>query len=385
MAKLTATGAAQARSQITTLTVAGTWADTETATIQIGGKSVVFTCGASETPTTVAAALVALCQANTSIEFREATWTVLGAVITATSTAGIPIEVASAETAASGSITDATPQAATGPNHWDDVENWSTGAVPTTADEVYVDRESIALLYGLPTSLSLGKFVHSRGQVGLPDNNASGGVEYRATRAVFTCTDVTIGFASGIGPSLSRLDLASGAAVVTVFGSKTVNNGSAVDLLLNNAGASVAILSGQVAINPSSAGTTTVGTIRVANEGNCYIGPGTTVTTVITTGTTTLAASATTLTIDAGVTTIKEAAAITTLNLRGGTLVHKSSGTIATANVGPGTLDCSQDIRPRTITNMTLNKGGVFRDQYTAMTITNKTAMGADADQLQAV
>ena len=214
----------------------------------------------------------------------------------------------------------------------------------------------------------------------------AGTAEYRPTRAVITCTDVQIGFSSGVGPDLCRLDLASGASVVAVFGSKTraANSGYAIDLIADNSGASIAVLSGQVAISASGADTTSVGSIRVANEGAVYVGPGVTVTDVVTTGSLLLAASATTLTIDAGTTTITGESAITTLHLRGGTLVHKSTGVITTANVGPGTLDCSQDIRPRTITNMTLNKGGVFRDQYTAMTITNKTAMAADADVLTA-
>lgn len=385
MAKLIATGAAQARSQITTVTLAGTWAAADTATIKIGGKSVTYVCGGSETPTTVAAALLALCVAQTSVEFRDAKWSSLAAVITATSTAGVSMTITASKVSASGTIVAADTQTATGPNHWDNVDNWSTGAVPTTADEVYIDQDSIAFLYGLPTSLTLGKFVQSRGQVGLTDINGSGGYEYRTKRAVFTCLDVTIGFASGDGPSLCRLDLASGAAVVTVLGSKSISNGYAVDLKFNSATATVAVLSGQTAINPNGAETTTVGTVRVANEGSCYIGIGTTITTVVSTGTTVLAASATSLTIDDGVTTIKGIAAITTLLLRGGTLVHKSSGIITTATVSTAILDCNQDIRPRTITTLTLNKGGILRDRYTTMTITNKIAMGTDADQMQAV
>lgn len=386
MAKLVATGAAQARSQITTLTFAGTWAATETGTIKIGGKSVVYVCGGAETPTTVAAALVALCQQNSSSEFREATWTVLGPVITATTVAGTPITIVVSETAAAGTITDATPQAATGPNHWDNVDNWSTGAVPAAADEVYIDRSTIAFFYGLPTSLTLGKFVHTAGQVGLPDVNASGNPEYRPTRAVFTCLDVTIGFASGRGPDRCRLDLASGASVVAVFGSKVqnVDSGYAVDLVTNNAAASIAVISGQVAVSASGAGTSIVGSIRVANEGEVYIGAGVTVTTIVSTGNLVVESAATTLTVDAGITTIKGDSAPTTVDVRGGTLVHKSSGVITTANIGPGMLDCSQDIRLRTITNMTINRGGVFRDQYNAIAITNKIGLGTDADALTA-
>lgn len=385
MAKLIFIGAAKAVSQIDTVTMTGTWADTETVTVNVGNKSVTYTCGAGETVTTVASGLLALLQAATEAEFVEITWTSDAGVITATSTAGLPVTITTSDTAASGTSTKANVQAATGPNHWDEATNWSTGAVPTTADEVFIDDASVAVKYGLPTSLTLGKFVHTAGQLGLPNRNASGYVEYRAARAVFTCTDVTFGL-SGKGPSLSRVDLASGASAVSVFGSKTraSGTGAAIDLLLNSASASVSVISGQVAIAESGDETTTVGTVRVASQGNVFIGLGTTVTSIVSSGLTTVASAATNVTVDAGTLTLVGASAVTNLTIRGGTAVHNSSGTITAAVVGPGSLDCSQDIRPRTITDLTLKKSGIFRDTYEAVTVTNGIVLGSDADLLTA-
>lgn len=386
MAKLIATGAAQAISQIDTVTMSGTWASTETVTIKVGSKSVTYTCGSGETTSTVAAALVLLCQRSNDPEFREITWTVLSAVITATSTAGVPVTITTSDTAASGASAVSNVQAATGPNHWNNIANWSTGAVPTTADEVTIADKSIAFKYGLPTSLTLGKFQHLAGQVGLPDFNVSGYPEYRATRAIFTCTDVVIGISQGVGPLLSRLDLASGAAIVAVYGSGQQQSleKAAVDLLLNNAAAVVSIVSGQVAICPGADETTEVATVRVAVGAIVLIGEGTTLATLLTAGNTTLQADATTVTIEDGICTLMGGAVVTNLVVQGGTCMHKTSGTITDAVIGPGTLDCSQDIRPRTITDLELKKGANYRDAYRSITVTNGIVQGSDVDIITA-
>lgn len=385
MAKLIAIGAAQAISQVDTITMSGTFAATETVTVKVGAKSVIYTCGGSETTSTVAAAVAALCQNSGEAAFREITWTVAAAVITATSRAGLPVTISTSDTAASGASTLGNVQAATGPNHWNNAENWSTGAVPVNNDEVFIEDASISLLYGLPTSLTLTKFVHLAGQLGLPDFNSSGYTEYRPTRAVFTCTDVTFGTTAGVGPSLSRVDLASGASIVAVYGSGQRAGGSAIDLLLNHANAIVSVVSGQVAIAPGGDETSQVGTVRVAVQGVVVIGAGTTIASVVSSGNTTLLANATNVTVDDGITVIGGASAVTNLLIRGGTCVYKSSGTITDAVVGPGTLDCSQDIRPRTITDLEIKRLGVFRDVYSSITVTNGIVLGADADVLQAV
>ena len=385
MGKLIAIGAAQAKPQIDTVTMTCTFADTETVTIKVGAASITYTCGAGETVSTVAAGLLALCQASDDPRFRELTWTALAGVITATSAAGLPVTITTSDTAASGASAVANVQAATGPNHWNNAENWSTGAVPTTSDEVYIERKEIALLYGLPTSLTLDRFVMTAGQLGLPERSVGGYPEYRTKRAVFTCTDVVFGREQGSGPSLARVDLASGAAVVGVYGSLTRNDGTAaIDILANHSSAQIAVAAGQVAVAPGGAETTEVATIRVGAQGNVVVGEGVTVATIVSAGNTTVLCDVTNLTVDAGQTTITGVAAITNLIVRSGSLVHKSSGTITDAVVGPGTLDCAQDLRLKTITDLALNKGGALRDPYSVLTITNGLVLGADADVLQA-
>ncbi len=118
---------------------------------------------------------MALAEASDDPEFAEVdTWTLNTATITATGASGIPITITGSEASASGTITINTTQAATGPHHWDNGDNWSTGAVPASSDEVYVESANSIIKYGLPTSLTLDRFVCRLGQVGLPDRNPAG-------------------------------------------------------------------------------------------------------------------------------------------------------------------------------------------------------------------
>lgn len=384
MALLKFIPAAQAISQIDTITMTGTFAAADTVTVNVASKKVVYTCGASETVTTVAAGVLALCQASAEPEFKEITWTSALGVITATSTAGIPVTITASDTAAAGTATKANTQTATGPKWWSNTANWSTGSVPTTSDSVEIDLHA-EILYGLPTSLTLTRFVMTGGTLGLLDWNASGYAEYRTRRAVFTCTDVVLGTTPSVGPDLCRIDLASAAAVVTVYGSKKrSDNLVAVDLLLNNASASVNVMGGQVGICLSTDTTTTVGTVNVAKGATVTIGSPTIITTLLSSGTTQLFSPITTLTVDDGTTTLMNSATVTTLTVRSGTFVHKSNGTITTAVVGPGTIDLSQDMRTKTITSLQLNLSGIMLKPYPTVTITNGVTLNADADRLTA-
>jgi len=383
MAKAIFIGVAQAVSQVDTITMSGTWAAADTVTIKVNARFVKYTCGAGETPTTVATALLALCQAATAPEFKEVTWTSDGAVITATSTAGVPVTITTSDTAAAGASSLSNVTAATGPWHWDNILNWSTGAVPVdSVDEVYVDDPNMIIAYGLPTALTLVKLHVRTGKLGLPDRNPAGYIEYRATRAQITCTNVLIGNQDAKGPSLCRLDLLSGASVVVVYGSGVATNAAAVDLVLNNAAATVAIISGQVAIADGGDETSTVGTVRCSQNAALTVGPGVTITTLTTTGNTIISSNVTNLNVDGGTTTVVGTATVGTATITGGTLVEKSSGTITALVIGPGTLDCSQDIRARTITTTTFHRDAVINDPNNTLTYTN-VVVGSDVSTIR--
>lgn len=369
MAKNVFIGAAAAVSQIDTILAAGTWAAGDTATIQVGNKKVTYTALTGDTPALVAAGMLALLVASNAPEVKEIAWSLVSATLTATSTAGIPVTITASKVSASGTFVKTAVQAATGPYHWDNVLNWSTGAVPVNTDEVYLDETYYSILYGLPTTgsaLTLNKFYVKRGQVGLPDRNTLGYNEYRPTRAVFTCLDVQIG-AGGSGPRLVRVDLASGASVVGVFGSEVRQDFGAVDLLLNNSSSSVAVTGGQFISAYSGDETSTIGTIRVGSSGICFVGQGCTVTTVSTSGNTTLDGTVTTCTQFGGQVTRR--GSLTTLNATGGAFVDLSAATITTATLERATYDRSKDARPITITTMNFNVGANLNDPFKVVTM----------------
>lgn len=385
MAVRTFIGLAQARVQQDAIVVGGTWAALETATIRIGGKFVIYHTTGADATTVVAAGLQAAAAASTDAEFREITWTVVGSTVYATSVAGIPFTLEVSETSTSGTLTPSTTQAATGPYHWDDAENWSGTTVPTSGDDVYLEHD-LAVKYGLPTSLTIDSLTIRQGELGLPVINPSGYTEYRTTRAVITCTDVTIGQSQNIGPRLVRLSLASANAVVLVTSSRASYAGVVpIDLLLNHSSASVNVIGGHVGIALAGAEVSVVGTVRVAEAGRVELGTGVTLTSLYSTGNTRMQSGATNVIVDAGTVEAVGTAAITNLTVQNGRFIYNSTGTITAAIVGPGVLDCGKDIRPRTITDLELKKGGVFADPYSVITVTNGIELGSDADHLQAV
>lgn len=197
-------GRAHSVKQISTITVANTWAAGDTVVLKINEKELTITCGSTTTTTaTVAAAISEAWNAagrldgtsNSSNatsnfggqefgEFREAVATVSGSVVTLTAnTAGKPFTLTVTETTAgSGTATGATAQAATGRNHWDNADNWidsldlttgSTG-VPANDDTVDFRNTDISCLYGLPNNskeVTFNQWKSYTGEIGLPAIN----------------------------------------------------------------------------------------------------------------------------------------------------------------------------------------------------------------------
>jgi hypothetical protein len=184
------TGNAASVPQISTITVASTWLDTETATVTINGKDLVVTLVGNESTANVATAIKEMWMSSSRLdgtattdatsnaggqqfgEFAEVTATVSGSVVTLVAeTPGKPFTVSVSETSSSGTLTLATPQAATGKHHWDNADNWDTGAAPAN-DDVLVFRDSdVSCLYGLPNGsleVTIQQYQSFTGQIGLP-------------------------------------------------------------------------------------------------------------------------------------------------------------------------------------------------------------------------
>ena len=150
-------GDALAVANVQTLTMTGTWANGDTITLTINGKAIVITVGDDVTTTEVALLVkevfngTTLTDATASSdntgnlvpEFNEIAATSAVAVVTLThDTKGEPFTISqSSVTAGTGAITGPTEvTAATGPNHFDDADNWSGSAVPVSTDDVVLDH-----------------------------------------------------------------------------------------------------------------------------------------------------------------------------------------------------------------------------------------------------
>ncbi len=219
-------GGAAATTEEYTVTIGGTWAPGDTITITDGNSHDVVLTVDSATIETVAQELANTINASTATgnlvaaetrtagcqsipEFTEMTATVTGAVVTVKAKkAGMPFVFSIAETAA-GTATKATVRTATGPNYFDNAENWDTGVVPGNNDTIRFDSGSVDCLYGInymrdndPNNLIA---VHPTfttdytGNIGLPFFNPNGYVEYRDRALEFAATDANIiTFADGI-------------------------------------------------------------------------------------------------------------------------------------------------------------------------------------------
>lgn len=391
-------GRAQTQVQITTSTLAGTWATGDTATFKINGKELTLTVGAVVTLTGIADAIIAMINGASLIgdETRNAVgsdfaeWDGITASKSGTDTivltaddGGVPYTVTVAEvTAGDGTVgAPSTTQAATGPNDVNNADNWSEGSVPGAGDAMYIDNTDVSLLYNLDqlsgtiTSLTIG--LNFGGEIGLPKTNTAGYPEYRAEYLAIDCTTIRIGVGSGGGGS-GRIKIDTGSTQTTLevlsTGGPAETGFGAVLWKGTHAANVVDVKGGSVSIAPYGSEVATVATLRVAGGAEVAIGTGCTITAAQNVNSTlTSDSSIGTLTQDAGgLTTLTGSAAITTYNFYGGNCAYNSNGTIGTLNIGgslvTATIDASGDRRAKAITTINASENSQVIDP--AQTIT---------------
>lgn len=415
MATVYWTGNALARKQVQTITVASTWLDTETATLTMNGKDLVLTLVGDESTANVATALKEMWMATKALdgtsttdattnaggymfgEFAEVTATVSGSVVTLTANkAGVPFTVTVAETSASGTLTLGTVQTATGPNHWDNDDNWSGGAYPSYGDIMIVRDTDVSVKYGMSNLAFEGTLIiHSSftGQIGLPvinrDNPAKPYKEYRQTflgfgESGFSGTTYTHRFGVGDGPGSSFINFRHHAltntrvnAVVYNTGRPTLPGTKALTITIDNTTftGGVTILRGSVQLGEP--GVDHAITSLVVQEPNCDV------TVIEQAGTLTYRqaggrvlfhdsvpqlTAVRTFYIDGGTCTMQDmniSGAFST-EIGNGRLIFNSQATIASAIIqDQGILDLEQDRRAVTITTCDLFSGASLFDRYT--------------------
>ena len=391
MATLRFRGDAAAVAQVDTLTVGGTIEAGDKFSVTIGNKTITVSATTTVVATTATEIYTALA-ASTIDEFLEITWAnPSDGVITATAvTAGVPFVLTAATTESDGSAADAqtfskaSTTASAGPNHWDTAANWDTGAVPTTGDDVYIENSNVDILYGFAqtgvTLASLNIAASYTGRIGNPDYNGDYW-EYRDKYLAIKSTVVNIGKGPGSGSPRIKLDLSSAQTTVTVYSTGSAAEVGLEALLLKGTHASnaVYVYAGSVGIAVEAGQTSTVATLTIgykdspATDADVRLGSGVTLTTVAKSGgKLEVNSNFVTLTQTEGETRVRGSATLTTANLDGGILWYESSGTLTTANVGgDATINFSRDMRSRTVTNSTLQKGAALIDPYKTVTFTN--------------
>lgn len=343
--------------------------------ITINSKSVTYTAGGADTATIILAGLLAALTSTTSPtpqEFQELTWAALpvGGPYTSLTgtqkTSGRPSTISTSTSGAAGGFASTNTTVATGPNFFDNGQNWSGGIAPTNSDTLTFDVGNVGCWYNINTALT-GIVININegytGSIGLPAVNVIGQniyAEYR-TQYLTLAGGTALINSSGI----TRCKLAFGSNLATV---RVLNNAQRPDpnvpvvlITGGNGSSTLDISKGDAGVAFYDSTTATFLTINSSyltqpqGDVNLICGKGATLTTINKNGgTLTLRASATTVSQQSagGTLNITDAAAITTLNAFGGIVNFETSGTVATINLyGQTKFDCSGDTRAHTITN----------------------------------
>ncbi len=398
-------GRAQAIAQVDTVTMAGAgdWVTGDTITLTINQKSLVVTVGASVTDAQVATTVKEAWEDETFTdttasktpaaggqdiaEHAEITATVSGAVVTLTRDApGEPfVMVVTESVSGDETATEATATVATGPNFYDNVDNWSLGAIPVvaadeTGDDVFFDDSAVSVLHGLDQShasnhvpsITVGR--NYTGEFGLPKQNAGGYVEYRGDYLQLSATTVTIGRGDGSGSSQLKLDTGVQQTAITVESTGSPPFGLEAFLWKGtHASNTLEVHDGTVGVAAFGGEVATILTL-LNTAGEVRVGSGTGTITTVTNQSGNIEIHSTVVTMNnaSGTILFGGSGTITTLNLEGGTLNYQSSGLLATANVGGAlrgaTLDFSGDNSGRTINNCNLLLNGRIVDPLQTVT-----------------
>jgi len=398
-------GVADAVAQISTGSidsVDGTPAN-NTYTVTIGGVA-ISQVGDTDVATT-AAALVVLLEASTHPYFAAVTWTnpSAGNITGTADTAGVPFTAVLTETGAgTGAVTDFSDDTAcTGPNFWDDAENWSEGSAPGAGDDVVIADSSVNIAWGLDQSAvtvaSITIMDTYTGKIGLNYSAFATSADaatvdtsktdYRDShlKIIPTLLDIGEGHGLGTGTGSGRIniDCHTDAVVATVH--KTANvasetGRSAVSIKLNSGTAKLHVVSATGGVfvgsrSDSPITKTTVGNIHVSAQSTSRVTveDGTTLTTYRQDGgNCRLQCGATTVTVNGGQLTVQGDSAITTLNVHGGNVLHNGSGNISTVNLIGGLLDMTGVGAARTISTLAFSAGS-FRADNDYITISAYT------------
>lgn len=252
-------GGAQAVAQVTTITFSA-YTSGQTYTVVINGKSVSYTAAAS-TAADVSSGLQAAIAASGGAEFSTMTASGTTTLILTSNNPGEPTTITASAT---GGITETVTAttAATGPNHFNNANNWIGGALPSAGDDLVFEDSSYGVLYALEDTTNYGDITIDStftGEIGLPVQNAAGYREYRPRFLKLgdgtSSYALTVGLGTGRQPP--RVFIDANLADVTA---KVYNSGNSASeenpIVIKNTGSAstLDVYAGKVHIDADSAG-----------------------------------------------------------------------------------------------------------------------------------
>ena len=430
MATVYATHGAAAVKQIDIITVANAWTAADTATMTINGKDLVVTIGADTSTTQVAEALRDAWNATSRLdsegttdatsnfggqefgEYSEATASIdpdsPSVVIITANKAGVPFTLTVTEnTASTGTATQATSQAATGPWHWDNGDNWSGGTAPANDDVVVLkdcSGPNVGFKYGLPDNSSYPREVTIQhwmsytGEIGLPPINTSSPTkpfpEYRAQFVLLNDagTGTTIAHTFGLGqdgtgsPMINlRHDTLKVAAIVYNTGTPQISGRKALNLVCTTNTSTVNVVNGSVDLSSQYSGTAAVVTLsQTGGDVRCIGGLKASSTVTCGGGKAVIGGSTAidTMTVTGGQVKLEgQTGTITTLRIQDGGTVNASSSALTFTTIAVyngGTFDARENAGALTVTNSSLQRGGKWLDPYRRCTLSNAMTISYD-------
>lgn len=279
-------GRALAVAQVTTLTIGGTVAAGNTVSVTINRKTATATAVGGDTTATLAyslyKAIQALVTSGVAPEFAEVSWldpSIAGTnVFTGTSvTAGVPFTLSVAATGGGATISQAATTAATGPNDLSNVNNWDTGALPTTSDNITFPPGCPPALYNIDAlaAVDLGTVTILGGTIGFTDRtgtNATDPNSYYQYRNVYfkikSATNVYIGDGTNV-PDFCRLQIQGTTATpIRVMNGSTLSTTNSIQLsAVAGTSHSVTINGRSVGIAPTIGETMDLSSLRIGTDG----------------------------------------------------------------------------------------------------------------------
>lgn len=376
-------GAAASVAQVTTITFSA-YTSGQTYTLTCNGKDISYTAAAS-TIGDVVDGLIAALAATSELEFADFTAASNSGLVLTAVTAGVPFTVtASATGGITATVTETT--AATGPNFFDNADNWEGGSVPSASDDLVFEQSSVSLLYALEDTTNYGDITIDStytGSIGLPVDNASGYREYRPRFLKLgdgtSAFAITIGQGTGGQSPRILIDGNDATFTATIYGTGTSTSSEyAVELKNFDNSSTIDIYGGSVLLDADTSGAFSA--LRITPAG--FASPTVSVAAEVTGGTVAcaggnLSIAGTVTSIDASggasVTVTNAGTAATVSTSTGATVLWQTTAGIATKlNIyGGGVADFSANGAAKTVANLEIFATGTLIDSEAILTYTN--------------